>query len=175
MSSTPDRNLILIAEIGAAHGIRGAARLRLFGQGLHSFQALNEFCDDRGRIYSLRHIRAGRKDSEAIAEFHGLEDRQAIEAIKGTKLYVPRSLLPQVEQEDEFYHIDLIGLEAKDEEDENLLGTIRAVHNFGAGDILELTTLDGATVMHPFDRHFTPHIDLAGGYVILRGLNWNES
>jgi len=94
-----------------------------------------------------------------VADFDGIGDRNAAERLRGTELYVPRSRLPRP-HEDEFYHVDLIGLEARTVTGEPL-GTVRAVNDFGAGDILEI--IGARTVLVPFTRAIVPEVDLAAG------------
>jgi 16S rRNA processing protein RimM len=94
----------------------------------------------------------------------GVEDRSAAEALKGVKLYVPRSALPAPD-EDEFYYSDLIGLTAV-AMDGAELGKVRGVYDFGGGDVIELTGPQG-TVMYPFTRAVVPVVDLAQGRIVI--------
>jgi 16S rRNA processing protein RimM len=98
------------------------------------------------------------------ARLKGVEGRDQAEALTGTKLYVPRSRLPERE-EDEWYHSDLIGLTAQGP-DGGTIGTVIAVHNFGAGDLLEIRPADGgATLLMPFTRETVPEVDVEGGWL----------
>ena len=90
--------------------------------------------------------------------------REEAEALTGTKLYVPRTRLP-AREEDEWYHTDLIGLTAQDR-DGAAIGTVNAVHNFGAGDLLEIRPASGgSTVVMPFTRETVPEVDVEGGWL----------
>ena len=97
--------------------------------------------------------------------FAEVRDRNAAEALKGTELLVTRDALPAPD-EDEFYHADLVGLEARDSEG-RVLGKVAAVHNFGASDVIELVRDDGDQVHLAFTRETVPHIHIAEGYLIV--------
>ena len=113
---------------------------------------------------AVAQLRAAKPD-EAVVRFAEIADRNAAEALKGTELFVPREALPAAEA-DEFYHADLVGLRAEDEEG-RVLGTVAGVHNFGAGDVIELVRADGDTVMLPFTREVVPVIEIEAGRVII--------
>jgi 16S rRNA processing protein RimM len=103
-----------------------------------------------------------------VIAFAGIADRNAAEALKGTQLFVARDALPAT-QDEEFYHADLIGLEAYDSEG-RLVGKVSAIHNFGASDVIELVraSTDGSggdTVHLAFTRETVPVIDVAGGRI----------
>jgi 16S rRNA processing protein RimM len=101
----------------------------------------------------------GQAKGVLIARLEGIADRDAAAALAGTRLYVARAALPEA-AEDEFYQADLVGL-AADDPAGTRLGTVRALHDFGAGDVLELTLDGGGAVMLPFTRAVVPEIDLA--------------
>src|SRR5262249_25748837 len=101
-----------------------------------------------------------------VARLRGIVDRNAAERLTNLKLFIPRNRLPPA-ADDEFYHIDLVGL-AAETVDGARLGTVVAVHDFGAGDILELQPeAGGATLMLPFTDTFVPRVDIAGGRIIV--------
>ena len=104
-----------------------------------------------------------------VARIKGISDRNAAEALKGTELYVPRSRLPETEEEEEYYHADLIGLPVFFQDGEKF-GTILRLHDFGAGDMLEIVP-DGkgakAAVLVPFTVEIVPEVDIAGGRVVV--------
>jgi 16S rRNA processing protein RimM len=139
----PDRPVTLAAIIGA-HGVTGELRLKLFGEGPESLKRYSSF-DAGGRVLTLKSVRAG--PNGAVARFAEVADRNAAEALRGTELTVPRSALPPLEP-GEFYHFDLIGLACVADGDAPV-GTVVAVENFGAGDILEIQKLDGKRFMVP--------------------------
>ena len=110
----------------------GEVRLKLFGEGWETLKAYKSFNDGALTLTKLRDDYKG----GAIARFAEVPDRTAAEALRGTALSVPRSLLPKLE-EGEYYHADLIGLPAVSDAGEPL-GTVVAVENFGAGDVIEI-------------------------------------
>ena len=160
---------VIVAEIGAAHGLHGAVKLKLFGHGLDSFSFTTLHSDAHGD-FTLKSLRSGRNDFEAIAAFAEITDRTKAETLRGVELFVARDSLPEPES-DEYYHTDLIGLAVHDNKTHDLLGTVSALHNFGAGDILEFTASDGRTHMHPFDQNFVPDIDLEAGVIEISGFD----
>jgi 16S rRNA processing protein RimM len=157
-----DRPMVCVAQIGAPHGVRGAFRLRCFTEVPRNVAAYGPVHDEAGApLFALR-ILAEAKGG-LIAAAPGIEDRDAAEALRGLRLYVPRERLPATE-EDEFYHEDLVGLAAR-APDGTPLGRVIAVHNHGAGDILELELEPGRTELVPFTRDAVPAVDLTAGTV----------
>lgn len=157
---------IRVAKIGAAHGIRGEVRLFVDADDPLAVQELGALEDESGarqfRIVSLR----AAKD-HLIARFEGVNDRTAAERLTNLELFVPRERLPEPEDERTFYHADLVGLRVETK-DGITLGTVAAVQNFGAGDILEIAPPNGgATFMIPFIDPFVPTVDVEGGKVVV--------
>ena len=124
---------VTLAVIIGAHGVAGDVRLKLFGEGPEALKSYGSF-DAAGRTLTLKSVRPG--PNGAVARFAEVGDRSAAEALRGTELTVPRSALPPL-AEGEYYHADLIGLPCFSSDGE-ALGTIVAVENFGAGDIIEV-------------------------------------
>jgi 16S rRNA processing protein RimM len=110
-----------------------------------------------GRTFEIERLRQAK--NVLVVKFRGVDDRDAAERLNGIELYADRAALPAAE-EDEFYHADLIGLDAFTGEGE-ALGTVIGVHNFGAGDIVEISPPGGTPILAPFTRAAVPHIDLA--------------
>ncbi|MET0248227.1 MAG: ribosome maturation factor RimM [Sphingobium sp.] len=129
MTDTP----VTLAAIIGAHGVAGEVRLKLFAQGLESLNAHGRF-DVDGRTLTLKSVRPG--SNGMVARFAEIDNRGAAEALRGKTLTVPRSALPPL-AEGEYYHVDLIGL-ACVSTDGTALGSIVAIENFGAGDIIEV-------------------------------------
>lgn len=100
-----------------------------------------------------------------LARIKGVKDRDDAQALAGTELFVDRHMLPAT-VEDEFYYADLIGLAAKRLDGEPY-GTVRAVHNFGAGDVLEIERAAGGHILLPFNRETVPDVDLAAGFLLV--------
>jgi 16S rRNA processing protein RimM len=153
---------ILVARIGAAHGLKGEVRVKALTTAPASLKGYSPLAALDGRLFHVEAARpAGASPDMLVVRFRGIGDRNAAEALNVIELTVPRSRLPATEDGDEFYHADLIGLAAATVSGE-ALGTVIAVHNFGAGDILEIAPRRGPTLLVPFTRAAIPVIDLAG-------------
>ena len=150
---------ISLAAVAGAHGIKGELRLKLFSDSIDSLSR-------HGTLYVggvQRRLLAVRNSGKtAVARFEGVDDRSAAEALRGALVEVGRSELPPLE-EGEYYHADLIGLEAVDR-DGNSVGTVAAVENYGAGDLLEIALHEGKTSLIPFREGIA---DLADGRILL--------
>jgi 16S rRNA processing protein RimM len=157
-----DRSRICVARIGAAHGVRGEVRLFSFTANPAAVARYGPFATADGRVIEIQSLRPA-KDC-FVARLKDVADRNAAERLRNVELFVPRERLPAAEA-DEFYHADLIGLTVVDR-DGGTLGSVVAVHNFGAGDIVEVA-LDGrrSTVMLPFSEAVVPQVDVAGGRI----------
>jgi 16S rRNA processing protein RimM len=154
----PEPTVTLAAIIGA-HGIGGEVRLKLFAESVESLKRYG-VVQVGERQLTLQSIKAG--GNGAIARFAEVGDRSAAEALRGSLLTVPRSALPPLE-EGEYYHADLLGLPCESAGGEPL-GTVVAVENFGAGDILEIEKSDGKRSMVPFREGVA---DLGDGKIVL--------
>ena len=155
---------ICLGEITGAHGIRGEVRVRSFTARAEDVAAYGTLADETGtRSFAL--TVTGMARGAVLARIDGVADRNAAEALKGTRLFVDRNRLPKPEA-DEFYHADLIGLTAR-RADGTSLGRIVAVQNFGAGDALEIAPETGVTFYVPFTADAVPEVDSAGGYVVV--------
>lgn len=158
--------MILLGRITGAQGIRGEVIVHSFAAVPEDIAAYGPLSDKEGRrAFSLKVVRMTPKGA-IIARIGGVDDRNAAEALKGTDLYVAREKLPQP-RAGEFYHVDLIGLAAVSP-DGKPLGEIVAVHNFGAGDLIEIRhggTAD--TELVPFNDDFVPTVDIAGRRVVV--------
>ena len=155
---------VVIAEIGAAHGVRGEVRVKAHTADPLAVADYGPLHDSRGtifRIKSLRHL----KDDMLVVSFEGLTDRTAAEKLNRTKLHVDRSALPPPD-EDEFYHADLIGLAVETTAGE-AIGTVVAVANFGADDLLDVRRPGKPSVYVPFTRAVVPTLDFAAGKAII--------
>ena len=144
---------VTLAAIAGAHGITGEVRLKLFGQGLESLTAHKIF-QAGGRTLTLKSLRPDKIG--AVARFAEISDRTAAENLRGTLLTVPRASLAPL-AEGEYYHADIIGLPVVSLEGEPM-GTVTAIENYNAGDILEITLLDGKTAMVPFRPPAVPEV-----------------
>ncbi|MGB8818629.1 MAG: ribosome maturation factor RimM [Rhizobiaceae bacterium] len=158
-------NPVLLAVIGAAQGLKGEVRVKSYTQELEGFAAYGALYDALGRAFTVLDTRVA-KDM-VITRFKGVNDRTAAEALTGTELFVDRALIGnQVNAEDEYLHSDLIGLDTVDETGASH-GRVTAVHNFGAGDMLELSKGRGHAVAVPFTKAAVPDINFATRIVTL--------
>ena len=162
MSETSSR--ILLARIGAPHGVKGAVRVKTFTGDPMAIGDYGPLFADDGRSFSIADIRPDK--AGVVARFKGVADRNAAEAITGIDLYVDRSVLPPPDDEDEFYHADLIGL-AVEKSDGTALGTVASVQDHGAGEFLEIAPPRGQTMLIPFTKGAVPVIDIAAGRIIV--------
>lgn len=149
----PDKSRVTLAAVAGAHGIGGEVRLKLFAESLDSLRRHKSF-EAAGRTLTLKSVKPGKPD--AIARFAEIGSREAAEAFRGIVLTVPRSELPAL-GEGEFYHSDLIGLSVVTSDGE-AIGSVVAVENFGAGDILEIEKPDGKRFMVPFRPEAVPEV-----------------
>jgi 16S rRNA processing protein RimM len=164
---TDPPKLILLGEIVAAHGIRGEVGIKTFTAEPEAIGDYGALSDKSGqRTFELTGLKMTAKG--IVARIKGVTDRNGAEALKGTGLYVARDALPAAaEDEGEYYHADLIGLAAV-APDGTPIGTITAVENFGAGDLIEIKFAGrNATEFIPFTDACVPAVDLTGGRVII--------
>jgi 16S rRNA processing protein RimM len=156
---------VLLGRIAGAHGIRGEVLIKTFTQAAESIGAYGPLSDKGGaRAFEIQSARVMAKG--VVARLAGIADRNAAEALKGVELYIARERLPTA-AEGEFYHADLIGLAAVDGEGRPV-GVIVAVHNFGAGDLIEVRLADSAkTELVPFTDATVPEIDIAAGRAVV--------
>ena len=120
--------------------------------------------DAKGRSFEITAFRPG-KPGEAVMSFQGIASREAAEGLKGTELFIARDALPAA-ADGEFYHADLIGLDAQDVEG-RLLGKVAAIHNYGAGDVIEIVRADGDSVLLAFTADNVPTIEIALGRIVV--------
>lgn len=139
-------------------------RIRTFTERAEDIAAYGPLTDETGArsftLVDLKPIKGG-----IAARVEGIQDRTAAEALKGTQLYVARDVLPDSEG-DEFYHTDLLGMRVVTVNGEEF-GRVLAVHDFGAGDVLEIEHMDGPPLVVPFTRDTVPEIDTDKGHLVL--------
>ncbi len=153
-----------MARIGAAHGVRGAVKLWTFTEDPLAVKTYGPLTTkDGARQFEVTHAREAK--GHLVATLKGIATREEAERLNGVELYIARDKLPATD-ENEYYHADLIGLAAVNAANEPL-GRVIAIHNFGAGDIIEIAPPQGATLLLPFTNAVVPSVDLAGGRVII--------
>jgi 16S rRNA processing protein RimM len=156
---------ICVARIGAAHGVRGAVKLWTFTEDPLAVKRYGPLATkDGARHFEVTSAREAK--GHLVATLKDVTTREAAERLNGIELYVAREKLAETD-ENEYYHADLIGLAAVTSTDEPL-GRVVAVHNFGAGDIIEIAPPHGATLLLPFTNAVVPTVDVAGGRVVVQ-------
>lgn len=157
---------LLLGRIGAAHGIKGEVRIQSFTEDPLAIADYGPLATNRPGL-TITITSARTTTNVLIARIDGFADRNAVEKLNGVELFIDRDLLPAIEDDDDFYHADLIGLNAR-LADGTSLGEIIAVPNFGAGDMLELRDKQtGDNRFIPFTREAVPEIHIATGYVVV--------
>ncbi len=156
---------VCVARLGAAHGVRGEMRLWSFTADPAAVAAYGPLETADGRVIEIEALRPAKESF--VARLKGVADRDAAERLRNAELFVPRERLPAPQDADEFYHADLIGLDVVDGAGTRL-GNVVAVHNFGAGDVIEVRPVDGRdTLMLPFTHAAVPQIDIAAGRLVV--------
>ena len=150
---------IALAAVAGAHGIKGEVRLKMFGQGAESLSKHKALFVGGSPVRLLMAKDSGKT---TIARFEGVADRSAAEALRGSLVEIDREALPPLE-EGEYYHADLIGLACVDQSGQPA-GTVVAVENFGAGDLLEIENPEGRRALIPFKPGIA---DFEGGRIVL--------
>lgn len=171
MSDPSPDTLICVAAIAGAFGVKGEVKLKTFTQDPKSSVTYGPLMDEAGQVVLTPKSHRVMKNFVAVtaAEVTSPEDA---EALKSIKLFVPRDSLPTPDEED-FYYSDLVGLEVKSN-DGKRIGTVAGVHDFGAGDMLEITPFPdkktkktAASFFHPFSKEATPKVDISAGRIII--------
>jgi 16S rRNA processing protein RimM len=164
---------ILVGVILGAHGVQGAVRLRSFAAEPESLFAFKVLTGEDGTRAFAPKLKGVMKD-HFIASLKGVTDRSAAEALKGVKLFVDRSALPETSPH-EYYEADLIGFAARDENKKDI-GKVEAVHDFGAGAFVEIRPAKGASFMLPFNGDYVPDVDMKNGCLtVVVPDGWRES
>src|ERR1700709_1765805 len=155
---------ICVARIGAAQGVRGAVKLWTFTEDPLAVKRYGPLATkDGARQFEVTHAREAR--GHLVATLKGDATREGAQRLNGLDLYFAREKLRATDA-DEYSHADLIGLAAVSPADEPI-GRVTAIHNFGAGDIIEIAPPHGATMLLPFTNAVVPSVDLAGGRVVI--------
>jgi 16S rRNA processing protein RimM len=152
-----DPTLILLGVIGAAHGIKGEVRIKAFTGDPLAIAGYGPLTDAKGRRFEIAEARTAKE--VVVARIKGITSREAAESLNGVELFVARDKLPPPDDEDEFLQADLIGCAVVDPSGA-VLGTVTSVDNYGAGDLLDVETPDGRSVLMPFTKAFAPRIDI---------------
>ncbi|MBT5186779.1 MAG: 16S rRNA processing protein RimM [Kordiimonadaceae bacterium] len=165
-----ESDMVCLGAVFGAAGVRGAVRLKVFTEQLNSisdYGPLTVFGPEfpKGKKFPVK-ILHNVKGGVAV-KLQGVDDRDLADALKGSKLYIDRAALPEIKNDNGFYFEDLVGLLAKDEND-NVFGKIDGVFNFGAGDIIEVNfNTEKGKRMYPFSDEIVPKVDMEAGFVVI--------
>jgi len=160
----PGSDRVLVGAVSGAHGIHGVLRIKSFTTVPGDIGTYGPLEDEAGEPRPIK-LTGGSAAGAILARLPGVEDRSAAEALKGTRLYIPRSALPATE-EDEWYYADLIGLDAINTQGAHL-GTVHAVLDHGAGEVIEIGLVSGGTLLLPFTHDAVPRVDVPGGRIFI--------
>ncbi len=161
----PAAERVCVGVITGAHGLKGLVRVKPFTESPEGVAAYGPVQSEDGHRRFEIDVANRTGKGQVLVRIAGVTSREGADALKGERLYVDRDCLPPPE-EDEFYHADLVGL-AVVLEDGSPLGGVRAVHEFGAGVVVEIVDDSGALLTVPFTRAAVPEIDLAGGRLVV--------
>ncbi len=157
------KDYIVIAYISGVHGVDGAVKLKSFSEAENGIESYDYLYDKHGNIYEIKSCKITAKN--LLVKFKHIINRNQAEELKGTNLYIKAEQLAPLE-EDEFYHRDLLNLVVKDIND-NIYGSIIAIHNFGAGEILEIKSENRSSFFIPFKTLYVPIINVKAGFIVL--------
>jgi len=161
---TDKSELICVGAISGAFGVKGEVRIKSFCADPAAIGDYNPLMTEDGKEYTVGITRSVKGGFAAVIS--GVDNKEDADALKSTRLYTERAKLP-VLPDDEYYHSDLIGLAVLDTGGE-LLGKIKAVHDHGAGDILEITGSGlKSEVLLPFTKAIVPTVDLTAGCIVI--------
>jgi len=162
-------NKILMGVISGPHGVKGLVKVRSYTENPKDIFAYGTLYDETLTREFCLTLKGSGKDCFLTA-VKGCENRNKAEELKGTKLYVKKESLPELEEET-FWHDDLIGMEVKDKAGK-LYGKVAAVYNFGAGDILDVKADDAKSVMIPFTKAEVPEVNVGENHLIISDTDW---
>jgi 16S rRNA processing protein RimM len=155
---------VCLGVVAGAHGVRGLVKVKPFTETPEGLAAYGALTDEAGKR-SWQPLYKGQQKGVALLALSGVESREEAQALRGTRLYVPRERLPETGEEEVFYHADLIGLAAEDRQGRPL-GRVLSVQDFGAGDLLEVGGDGRSSRFIRFTRQAVPLVDIAGGRIV---------
>lgn len=158
------KDLVLLGVFGAAVGLKGEIRLKSHTSDPLDIADYGPLATRDGRSFEITSIREA--NEVVVVRIKGVTSREHAEKLTNLELFVPRESLGDTEDEDEFFHADLVGLRAEDEHGVEI-GTVIALHDFGAGDVIEIRPPHGKSIDFPFTKAVVPVVDLAGGRIVI--------
>lgn len=168
--SASESNTLLLGKFGTAQGLKGEIRLQSYTADPFAIGSYGALTSDDGRKFEITHLRSGK--NILIARVKNITDRTAAEQLTNLPLYIDRALLGKTQEEDEYFHADLVGLNVETSDGTQLgkviIGKVLALFNFGAGDMLEIRPVEGGkSVMLPFTKLAVPNINLIEKRIIV--------
>lgn len=164
---------VCLGVVVGAQGIKGEVKIKSFTEELDAIDQYGQLENEDGSKKFAIKINGSSKGVLRVT-LKGVQDRNSAEALVGTKLFVLKENLPKLEDEDEFYHSDLIGLDVKLRADNSTVGTVAGIYNFGAGDIIEINIAGTSkSEMLPFTQAYVPEIKVKEGYIIVETILLN--
>ena len=158
------KDLVLLGVFGAAVGLKGELRLKSHTADPLDIAEYGPLSTRDGRTFEITSIREA--NEVVVVRIKGVTSREQAEKLTNLELFVPRDSLGEAEDEDEFFHADLVGLRAEDAQGAEI-GTVVALHNFGAGDVIEIRPPHGKSFDFPFTKAVVPVVDIAGGRIVI--------
>ena len=156
------KDLVCVGAIAGSFGVKGEVRLKSFCAEPAAISIYAPLSDESGNSYDVKITRTIKNG--LAARLSGVSSKESADALKGTRLFAPRDRLPELD-DDEFYHADLLGMAVLDTGGTKL-GSVKAVLNHGAGDLLEVNTGQGVVIL-PFSLAVVPTVDLAGRRIVV--------
>lgn len=158
----PENKKLCIGKILAPHGLHGHVKIQSFTQKPEDLVKYGQLCDKSGKHWFQLHLHHT-KNKTLIAHINGIQTRSQAKNLQGLDLFIPRSVLPDILDEDTYYYTDLIGLNVESQ-DGIQYGTVKAIHDFPSGTTLEI----GHDLLLLFTRQYVLHIDLEKGKIIIQ-------
>lgn len=163
----PQTRRVCLGRIASAHGVKGLVKLLPYGEDATLLETLGPLYTAETGPDTLKIKIMNGAGKHLLAAIEGCADRDQAEKLRGTELWIDRGALPEIEDEDEFYIEDLIGLEVRDHQDARI-GKIKSVGNFGGGDLLEiLPDRNPETAYVPFRNEYVGEVKLKEGWLVL--------
>lgn len=157
---------VCLGKITGAHGIKGLVKVLPYGEDPLLLETLGPLFTGKTGADTLSLSLKNPQGKHMLAAIEGVQDRNAAEDLRGTELYVARESLPKIEDDESYYYEDLTGLAVRSEDGESL-GRIKAVLNFGAGDLLEIAPPFGEAFLLPFTDENVPDVNIEEGFVVI--------
>lgn len=163
---TNNNNKLCLGKIVGVHGIKGTVKVKAFTEDARDIDNYGILTDKNGKEYNVKVI--GESKGTVRVNIKGINDRNMAEELRGIELFASRDVLPEINEDDEYYHADLVNLDVKKEGSDEIVATVLGVYNFGAGDILEIKDIKSKeTDMIPFSNDFVPTVDIINGFIII--------